>query len=189
MINNDKKQLRKELIALRDSLADRDVKSKDICQRLMSLECVRNADTVLIYASFGSEVDMWEIAELLRKSGISTAYPKCHNGGIMTFHVVDSDEQLSGSFHGICEPDPSLSEPVITDRTVCLVPGVSFTEHGERLGYGGGFYDRFLAENDIPKTALCFESLISDELPTLPHDIKVDMIVTEERTVFCNAEK
>lgn len=184
----EKKALRRKLIAVRDGISGRDMKSRSIAERLSELREVRNADTVLIYASFGSETDTAVIAERLRSNNIKTAYPKCHRHGVMTFHTVDSAEQLVSGFHGIMEPDDTLPQPQITDRTVCVVPGVAFTERGERLGYGGGFYDRFLAEHDMYKIALCFEQLIVDKLRTAAHDINVNTIVTEERTVFCNAK-
>ena len=186
--NTDKKALRRELITLRDSIVGKNEKNRRIADRLLELNEVANADSVLIYASFGSEADTSVIAERLRSRGIRTAYPKCHGHGIMTFHTVVSPTQLISGFHGISEPDDALPQPRITDKTVCIVPGVAFTINGERLGYGGGFYDRFLAEHDIPKIALCFEQLIVSELPTAAHDINVNTIVTEERTVFCNAK-
>ena len=72
-------------------------------------------------------------------------------------------------------------------RTVCIVPGLAFTEKGARLGYGGGFYDRFIAAYpEITTIALAYEAMITDSLPVQEHDMTVELIVTEERTVLCN---
>jgi 5-formyltetrahydrofolate cyclo-ligase len=87
----------------------------------------------------------------------------------------------------ISEPDSALPQPVITDKTVCIIPGLAFTEEGGRLGYGGGYYDKFIQENhDMTTIALAYEELIVDQLPLMQHDLRVDIIVTEERTVLCN---
>ncbi len=185
----DKAALRKEFSAVRKAAKSEDKDCK-IAERVLLDDHVKNADTVLIYASFGSEADTWLIAEKLLQSGIKTAFPLCHEHGVMTFHVADSIGSIrngkEGSF-GIHEPDPLLPQPVITERTVCIVPGLAFTPSGGRLGYGGGFYDRFIAEHSgIYTIALAYEACITDSLPLLQHDIKVKAIASEERMVFCN---
>jgi len=165
-------------------------KEEIISARILSHEKINSADTVLMYASFGTEINTWNIAESLMRKNIKIAYPKCHKGGIMTFHLIESLSQLDDggkNSYGICEPCESLSEPEITENTVCIVPGLAFTEKGSRLGYGGGFYDRFLSVNrEVYKIALSYESMIAESLPVMPHDISLDCIVTEERTINCN---
>ena len=105
----------------------------------------------------------------------------------MTFHTVTSLSQLNEGKYGISEPDSALPQPIINEYTVCIVPGLAFTPDGGRLGYGGGFYDRFLADNPgVYTIALAFDAMIVDELPLSAHDLKVDSIVTEERMVLCN---
>ena len=187
----DKKNLRHHFSALRKKVNNSE-KDSLIADRLLSEEIIKNADIILLYASFGSEINTWNIAEMLLERNIIIAYPLCRNNSDMTFHVVSSTEMLTenqnGRF-GIREPDSSLPSPVLTQNSVCILPGLAFTEKGGRLGYGGGFYDRFLAANkNIHKIALSYEKLIVHELPVLPHDIRTDMIVTEERTVLCNAQ-
>ncbi|MBQ6182137.1 MAG: 5-formyltetrahydrofolate cyclo-ligase [Ruminococcus sp.] len=186
---DDKKTLRKKFSVLRKSLKT-DVKDSVITAKLLSMEDIIDADTVLLYASFGSEINTWELARTLLANGKPAAFPKCGENGLMTFHIITSVSQLDDGKYGICEPDGSLPQPDMTDRTVCIVPGLAFTPEGGRLGYGGGFYDRFLAEHpEAGRIALAYDGMIVSELPLLPHDLKVDTIVTEERTVFCNAEK
>ena len=187
----DKKQLRQYFSALRKTEKNHE-KDSSITGRLLSEKLIKDADVVLMYASFGSEINTWDIAERLLERNIMLAYPLCRENSEMTFHVVSSADQLTvsniGKF-GIREPDISLPEPRLTKRSVCILPGLAFTESGGRLGYGGGFYDRFLAANkNLYKIALSYEKLVVPELPIMPHDIRTDLIVTEERTVHCNAE-
>lgn len=184
----DKNQLRRYFTAVRKNVGSAD-KDKKIAERLLSEELIKNADILLIYASFGSEINTWTIAERILQSNITLAYPLCGNNSEMSFHIVSSADQLRSGKYGICEPDASLPVPSLTERSVCIIPGLAFTENGGRLGYGGGYYDRFLAAHKkIHKAALSYEKLIVPELPLMPHDIRTDIIVTEERTVFCNAE-
>lgn len=184
---NDKKELRKYFAEIRKSAQNQE-KDLRIAEKLLAEEKIVNADTILIFASFSSEPDTWEMAERLLSQNKCLAYPKCEKDGIMIFHVVNSTDALKNGAYGICEPDSSLPSPVITDKTVCIVPGLAFTENGGRLGYGGGYYDRFLSANpNIYKIALAYEAVITDHLNTAEHDIAMDAIVTEERTVLCNA--
>ena len=186
----DKKELRKYFSAVRR--AAKSIENDTlISARLLSCEQIIKADIILMYASFGTEPDTWNTAEKLICKNKILAFPKCKQGGIMSFHVVDSISELKDSDHGmydICEPSSSLPEPDLTDNTVCIVPGLAFTQNGGRLGYGGGYYDRFLSANpNIYTIALAYEAVITDRLPVAKHDISINSIVTEERMVLCNA--
>lgn len=182
----DKKELRRHYAEVRKS-AKSDLKDTVICARLLADEKIRNADTVLLYASFRSEVDTWSIAKNLLFKNVRIAYPVCRENHAMTFHIVSGTNQLSDATYGICEPDISLPEPEITGRTVCIVPALAFTENGVRLGYGGGYYDRFLAEYpEIYTIGLAYDACIAENLPSAEHDIKIKSVITEERTIICN---
>ena len=185
----DKKELRKHFSAVRAE-AKSPEKDRLITERVLSHDRIAAADTVLLYASFGSEVDTWELAERLIGAGKTIAYPKCGSSGAMTFHIVSDIAALradtSGKY-GICEPSGELPCPELSGDTVCILPGLAFTENGGRLGYGGGFYDRFLAAYPhIFRIAAAYEALLTDSLPVMEHDITINHIVTEERTVLCN---
>lgn len=182
----DKKLLRKRFSEIRKNVPDKDIKDSLIRKRL--LENLGNIDTILLYASFGSEIDTLSIVGEL--SGITVAFPVSHKDGIMTFHIVKSPDELYKGMYGIYEPDVSLPQPEITDNTLCVLPGLAFTEDGARLGYGGGYYDRFLQKYPlINKTALAYEEIITDSLPVMSHDIRADYIVTPERMILCHAEQ
>ena len=186
---DEKKELRKHFSSLRKELRS-EQKDDIITAKILALDCISKADTILLYASFSSEINTWRLAEQLLMKEKTVAFPRCGKDSTMTFHIISELSQLRDGVpgkYGIYEPDASLPQPAVTDRTVCIVPGLAFTSEGGRLGYGGGYYDRYLAANNsIQKIALAYEGMLTDELPLLPHDLKVDSIVTEERTVLCN---
>lgn len=183
----DKKEIRKHFSAIRKSVhgVERD---EEILKRLFLFDKFINADIVLMYASYKSEPDTWLLLSQCNVRHIKTAFPKCNDNGTMNFYIVNGSAELSKGKYGISEPlENPDNMPEITEKTVCIVPGLAFTEHGERLGYGGGFYDRFLSENPhIYTIALAYEKCIAESLPTEKHDIKVKSIITEERTIICN---
>lgn len=182
-----KKELRMHFTEIRKKAS---CKENDtlITKRLKSLEVFEKADTVLLFASHRSEPSTWEFAEYLINKGISVAFPKCGDEGEMTFYRIKSLDKLHIGKYGIAEPEGNIMDiPQLTDKTVCIVPGLAFTCDGKRIGYGGGYYDRFLSKNPTLMTiAIAYEKCITDELLTMEHDIKVKSIVTEERTVICN---
>ncbi|MBR3900894.1 MAG: 5-formyltetrahydrofolate cyclo-ligase [Ruminococcus sp.] len=182
-----KKELRKYFMEIRKAASCRESDAL-IFQRLKELDIFDNADTVLIFASHRSEPSTWEFAQYLLDKGISIAYPKCGDDGVMTFFKVKTLDKLHIGKYGIPEPEGSIMDiPQITDKTVCIVPGLAFTVDGRRIGYGGGYYDRFLSKYpSIMTIAPIYEKCIAEDIPTLEHDIKVKAIVTEERMVICN---
>ena len=183
----NKKELRKEFSHLRAEIRDKVSKDMDITERLLEEEKILEADNILLYASFGSEVDTYLLIDKLIEMGKNVALPICCSERSMTFHIIGSVADLHEGMYRISEPDNALPQPIITEKTVCIIPGLAFTEEGGRLGYGGGYYDKFIQENPHMTTiALAYEELIVDQLPLMQHDLRVDIIVTEERTVLCN---
>ncbi len=121
--------------------------------------------------------------------GKKLACPRCNDmDGHMSFYYVNSSSCLQTGSYSILEPTGDclpVEEDVLTDgKTVCIVPGLSFDSFGMRLGYGKGYYDRFLRSFGGRSIGLCYESFLSDRLPTAEHDIGVDIIITE-RGVYC----
>lgn len=186
---NDKKSLRNHFSRLREAVASAE-KDAQICTRFLEWDRLRDADTVLLYSAFRSEVRTDDVFRGLADMGIPAAFPLCHKDGIMTFHLVSSLSQLTDGSYGIKEPDSSLPQPVLTDRSICIVPGLAFTAGGGRLGYGGGFYDRFLRENPCVITAAAaYSQQITPDLPLEIHDIRINYIFTDERMITCNEQK
>lgn len=184
MIEQNKKNLRNQLIKKRRLIENRTEKDISVFQKLIENEKVKNADNILIYISYNDETDTAMLLDYLLSENKNVYAPKCSKNGQMKFFLIKSSDELQKGAYGIPEPTGEI-EPVITERTVCIVPAVSFTEIGCRLGYGGGYYDRFLSKNPMLFTiGICYEDLISETLPCAEHDVKVKAVITEERTVY-----
>lgn len=175
--------LRKNFAAKRNSM-DREAalcKSEVIRELLLDMPQVRDAHTILLYASCGREVSTHElIAELLCMEK-DVRLPTVRDDSTLAWSRVQALEDLAPGFRGILEPKNSLLDNGTppTDALV-IVPGVAFTRAGDRLGRGGGHFDRFLQHHKGPKLALAFELQLVDSLPTEVHDIRMDAVITEE---------
>jgi len=185
----DKKSMRTLCRKLRNSIDKKTEKADSASKILLNFQKFLDTDNVLIYASVGSELGTRKFIQKLLDLGMNIALPKCYEGGIMSFHIIRSWDEMSDGKFGIPEPPESNPEPELTEKTICIVPGLAFTESGERLGYGGGFYDRFFsAHPQLFYIGFTYEDLIVPKLLTMSHDMKVNAIATEERMVLCSAE-
>lgn len=176
-----KKELRKELIQKRRELspskkADSDL---DIFNKLIELSCFKSAKKLLSYVSTPIEVDTLRFIDYCLESGKEVAVPQCV-GENMIFRLIKSRNQLKKGAYGIMEPDESF--PAVTDfeNSICIVPALCFNKSGQRLGYGKGFYDRFLEASGCYSIGICYEDFIRD-FPAETHDKAVDVIVTDWR--------
>ena len=180
----DKKELRKIFRQKRNRISEKSEKDFKIAERVLDSVRVKNSDNIFIYVSYGSETDTHLIIEKLLESGKNVAVPRCLENGIMEFIYIKSLDELSAGAFGIPEPSGN-SRAVITEDAVCIVPAYSFTEDGTRLGYGGGYYDRYLSEHPQCRTmAVCHDLQIVDDLPAEEHDIRPDAIVSEEQILL-----
>jgi len=184
--NDIKFQLRQqiggEIAALQDVyISDSD---KGLFLRVVSLEEFAAARNIMIYYSVKREPATHEIAEAALSMGKTVAFPLCCRGGIMHAHVVQSLDDLRPAMLGI--PAPPDTSPVIAQEELDLVvvPALTYDRNGYRIGYGGGYYDRYLRGISAFTVGLARERLLRDELPREAHDIAVKCVVTEER-VFC----
>lgn len=176
-----KAALRKELATRRNALPDREAKSRAIEKQVLALPEYLQAERLLLYLSTGSEVDTWGLLERALCQGKAVFVPLCLDGeGHMAFYRVKSREDLKKGRFGIWEPDPTacplLEEP---SGALCLVPGLAFDQAGYRLGYGKGYYDRFLAAHAVEAVGLCYEELLLSQVPRQPLDQRVGWLVTE----------
>lgn len=182
-MSESKKALRSELLRLRGNMEKSVRKDTDekIYNNLINLDCVQECKTFLIYASSSAEVDTRRFISEMLASGKNIAVPKCV-GKDMRFISINSLETLVRSSFGVDEPTDGEE---ITDftGTVCIVPALRFDRNGYRLGWGGGFYDRFLANYDGISVGICYEECCGD-VPKDEYDIAVDMVITENG-VYC----
>lgn len=182
-----KKQMRSSCKEARRSM-DKTFKAnydKKIQNKLLNLFVVREADVVLTYVSTPIEVKTLDFITTLLDQGKKVAVPKCLNDkGDMVFFLINSLDDLEDGFFGVREPNPETATKVTTtEKTVCIVPAFLFDEKGYRLGYGKGYYDRFLSEFEGKTVGICYEENICDSLMHGKYDRPVTMIVTEKRIV------
>ena len=181
----DKSSLRSNYLSVRAALpaANRATSEAAIRASLRGFDLFDRARVVLTYVSFGSEVDTRTLMGELFAKGRRVAVPRVERDGRrMRFHVITSFDELSPGTMGILEPPPEAHALTVPEmvRTVCLVPGLVFDGAGHRVGYGGGYYDRFLAFYPGDKIALARTTMLSSNpLPVGPHDVPVDFIATE----------
>jgi len=115
------------------------------------------------------------------------SFSRIADQGEMSFHLCGIENLCNEKFGKISLKAPPV-ESVLVVPDVLLIPGMAFTSKGDRLGRGGGYYDRYCESKNILKIALCFEEQIRSGLPTLDHDIKMDAIITDERIISCSFE-
>ncbi|HUW63278.1 MAG TPA: 5-formyltetrahydrofolate cyclo-ligase [Spirochaetia bacterium] len=189
-----KSELRSLVLDKRAALdpAARDAKSREIAQRLFAMEIWRRSRTIMVYLDFRSEVATGPIVERALAEGKTVAVPKTEVAGRRLIVSVLSNypqDLVSGTW-GILEPRADCLRPLPPDRLdLVLVPGVAFDGSGNRLGYGGGFYDRFLPflRDGAVTVAPAFEVQVLERVETGAYDVPVDLIVTEERVIDARA--
>jgi len=184
-----KAALRQTLLTRRDALpvAQRADLSRRITERLLQLPAVTGARAVLAYASFGSEFDTNALVNAILASGKQLALPRVDRRArrLELYFVADCQRDLAPGVWGILEPAPERCRPAtLNEVDLVLAPGVAFSPHCERLGYGGGYYDRLLAGRPATSIAVAaaFDLQVVATLPLGPADVPVDLLVTETAT-------
>lgn len=187
---SDKSLLRQRFKEFRKSL-DRQTKNemdREIILRLLSSPIYFNAKTILAYASTENEISTKEFVTAAFANGKRVAFPRCtDNNGIMDFYYVNSVKDLKRGAFGIFEPNENCIRVPASDykNSLCVVPGLSYDISGYRLGYGKGYYDRFLSGFDGMSVGLCYTACVKFKLPSDENDRSVNHLITEkyERTI------
>lgn len=201
MTNPDKAALRRHYAALRSAVSpeERLICEHAIFDRLFSLPAWQNAPVVCGYASVRDELDLTPVWEAALRDGKTYALPVTLSGareGRMIFRAVRTRQDLATARFGLSEPAehcPTLTPSDLRDALVIL-PGLAFDEDGYRLGYGGGYYDRFLShlsDEGVRATTvgLTCERLCATHLPHESHDIPADSIITERRIIHPHGKR
>ena len=177
-----KKQKRAELKKQREELADKELFSDKIADAFLSSDIYQNADTLLLYYSVGSEVSTSRILKIAWMDNKRVAFPVCiDNKGFMEFYYVTDEAELVDGMYGIKEPCKESEKYDFSHPGLCIVPGLSFDRNGYRIGYGKGYYDRFLSKFNGISVGLCYESLVSESLPRDAYDKKVNYLITDKK--------
>ncbi len=184
-MERSKSEFRKEMLMRRRRTPPPELisGSERIAERLISLPEWRNAPDVCLYVSFGEEVETRTLIREALLSGKRVFLPRVC-GRELVFCSIRSMEDLAPGYRGIQEPvtDPAES----TAGTPMILPGCAFDLAGNRMGYGGGYYDRFLArDKGRMRIALSYDFAVFDEIPRDEGDQRVDLIVTETRLIDC----
>ncbi len=179
--DRQKASLRREMIAAREATPseERAARSARIAERIMALPAFHEAKTVMLYRAVGGEASLETLIQRADPSK-RLVFPRC-KGGRMAAYAPREGAWLSGSF-GIPEPDPTRSEPVAPEEIdLVICPCVSFDAEGNRLGMGGGYYDRYLpACRNACVIAAAFETQRADAVPVQPWDRPMDAVLTED---------
>ena len=181
-----KNQLKESILQKRNSLSKEEIieKSNEIKNKLFNLKNYKNSKTIMFFVSFNSEVNTHDmIRDALKNKTV--VVPKVVHHEIEPSIIIDFDNLMPCGKFGILEPIEAM-KIAYKNIDLVLVPGIVFDKEGHRIGYGFGFYDKFLAK--VPKAikiGLCFDFQFVDKIPAEMHDVPVDMIVTEKRVVEC----
>ncbi|MBY0754620.1 5-formyltetrahydrofolate cyclo-ligase [Clostridium sardiniense] len=181
-----KKETRKNIIKQRDELdiTVKEAMDNNIIEKLMMNETYKSARGIFIYIGFGSEINTKIIIREALNSGKEVYVPKVIKKDMILIKI-DSLENLVTSSYGILEPIGDKSNLDVNKLELIVMPGVAFDKSGNRLGYGGGYYDKFLEQNKIEckKIALSYDFQVLEKLEVEEHDIKVDLIITENQII------
>lgn len=180
-----KAELRKQMLKRRDGLGKDYCMDSDrrILERVLEMKEYRQADVIFTYVSIEGEVDTRGLILQALNHGKQVAVPRCGKSGIMKAYGIENMGELEPGIHGILEPVKWCQEVQAEDMGLVLVPCVCCSEAGVRLGYGGGYYDRYLPRTLAPAAALCREEMMAQRVPGEEHDWVMDFVVTEKRVI------
>jgi len=174
----NKQELRRSIRAKKRAMTEKEIVSRSakLAALFLASEAYRNAKTIYGYLPYNQEVRTVPMLEQALKDGKRVAVPKCY-GEEMRFIYIDDLSKVEKGYANI--PEPIADEPVAEDKTaLVLMPGLAFDKAGHRIGYGGGFYDKFLtAEPNHPTLALCYDFQMFAHLDTEEFDIPVDQVL------------
>ncbi len=195
---DDKGRMRNEARMHREALpaAEVDRLTAAIADRFFQSRLVAPGDLIMGYLSFRNEVRAESILlrAIAKGSRVALPYADIDGRRLVPYLIADFSVQIATSRYGMPEPDPARCEPApIQEIALILVPGLAFDRDGRRLGYGGGFYDRFIAEFQakgllVPTlVGLAFETQLVERVPAQAHDAAVDYVLTESRLIKTSA--
>lgn len=183
MIMNDlKKQIRKEFLQKRNLVTNRADMDCEITRKLIS-EC-SDYERIFVYISYSSEVSTIDFIEKMLSQGKQIYVPVCDiSTCTMSASHISSLNDLRENKYGILEP--KRSDEIFADFDVIIFPGVAFDVRGHRIGYGKGYYDKFVSNlKTVPtKIGICYDFQLQNSIPCETHDVKMDMILTEKRRI------
>ncbi len=185
----DKKQMREAMKSKLAALEKPEYEQKcfEIAKRLYALAEWEKADVIAVTVSAPFEIDTWQIIRFAWISGKIVCIPKCDpETKQMKFFKIDNFTYLEKVYAGLYEPDPVKTSFVQPDKLhLLIVPGLLFNAQGYRIGFGGGYYDRFLSKFTGKTVSLAFSFQLQNNIPVETHDLPVQKIVTDKQVINC----
>lgn len=182
----EKQILRKKIKLSESSLSAEFIEksSIEICKRLENFSEYNSAKNIFCFVGIRNEPNTLPFLNSVLRSGKQLCVPLCTEKGIMELRKINSLSELCPGAYGI--PEPPVSSEIIAPSLVdfAVIPCLSCDKFGNRLGKGGGYYDRFLANYNNFSVMLCFSSLLQKKIPTEPHDCKISTVLTENGYYF-----
>lgn len=188
MLSPAKSSLRTKLkhIRLQIPVEERRRNNGIIREKLLALEEIRQAGTIFCFLSMQDEVDTHTLIEDLRRQGKTIVLPKILPGKKMEVVSMGPRQDLVPGEMGILVP--RSSQPFTSSIDICLTPGLGFSAQGNRLGFGRGYYDKWLSTHEVVcKIGLAYDCQVLDEIPVDEFDVPMDMIVTEKQIYITNS--
>lgn len=188
-----KKVIRRRALERRGTLSPefREKAGREITDRVLSSELFRQCRDIFCYVSFRDEADTYSLIRYSLEQGHRVAVPKVMSGTAagrrMEFYYINNMDELKPGAWGIPEPDPETAVLTVPDpKSLIVMPGAAFDRKGGRLGYGGGYYDTYLREHlGGVRIALAYSVQILDTVPAESHDVRPEMIFTENECIVC----
>ena len=184
-----KKELRIIIINHLKKLTETTYKEKSVLihKKLLQEQGIKNAQVIGITLSVFPEVETWDLIKLFWSQGKRVVVPKCEpKSRMMTFYEITSFNQIENVYMNLSEPIPHMTTKVSKEEIdYLIVPGLAYDRQGFRLGFGGGYYDRFLTDFKKPTISLAFHMQIVEKIPTDDYDVPIEKIMTENETIQC----
>ncbi len=171
-----KEFLRKKYKEKRDNIKNKVTKDNLIYQKVINNKDILSSKTLLIYISINSEVDTIKIINYFLNTK-NIAVPKIIDNNMYFCYVTNLNELTSGKYN---IPEPT-NENIVTDfdNAICIVPGICYDKKNYRIGYGKGYYDRFLSKNKIKTIGLCYKECMIEKIDNDKYDYKIDEVITD----------
>ena len=183
-IKKAKQELRRRFRQMRIDMTGEEKAERDrlITQAFLALDCYKSCKTLLIYYSTDIEVDTHGIINRAFEDGKRVAFPVCRGNGEMDFYITESIGALLPDAYGIPAPeaDPSGLVDCFEDA-LCAVPALAYDSSGFRIGFGKGFYDRYISRTGVKTVGLCYESFVVEKLAVDEFDCSVQALLTDEK--------
>lgn len=185
-MEDQKKAIRKEIRKKEKDLTAKykDMSNQKIFDSVIRLQEFQKAHTVFCFISMPNEVDTHAIIETCWKYGKTVCVPRCEDRGIMYAYRIDSWSDVKAGTWNILEPVKGCIQMDPKDIDFAIIPCCTATTDGRRLGFGGGFYDRYLLKTNCTKAVLCRSALLCEELPMEAYDQYMDIVISDDGVYY-----